>query len=324
MDRRDFLRKSFLAGAAGLAAATVPSCAYLPLLNPANWPILLPDMDRYLALFDAGLLQISKGGIIVGFTGESPQPQDKELLATRSLETLFVTGMFGDLSDEGQLHPGMQARVWKAMPGMNDAVFGTIGHLEAMTGEEKSDLRSILLHKSDPGGRFAAALDEQAAKNNVSEARRGQMKGMLRYILGRLKHQPADVLFDEIISKSKKLASRTGTVEQAEKMLAARMGSEAFHEKRQRYSEISEAWRQRCGTAGPTPGDSVLIAGGVIMGIGAMTLAFGGLALGTGGGIGAAVAMTVGGVLLLVGMITCIVGGVKRAKHLKAAAAAST
>lgn len=315
MDRRDFLEKGAAIGVAGAAALASPSCTFLPqFLQKETWQAMLPNMARYLVLVDGGLLHIEKGGILAGFAGCGPHPEDKEALATKSLKTLYVTGMFGDLPEKGQLHPGMQERVWKAMPDINKAVFGTMGHIESLTPSEKTEMQKILKRRGSPAMQICEALDGQAASCGVSQERRRQTRKMFSYVSMRLAHQHPDILFDELLKKSRKIAALGGSVEDAEKLLAARLGHDELLRRKAQYPVIMEEWRQACGSNPTVPGENAMIVGGVVMGIGAVVLAGGGIGLAVTGSLGgiivASTIMTIGGVILLAGLITLIVGAV--------------
>jgi hypothetical protein len=315
MDRRDFLKKGAVAGAAGAATLTSGSCAFLPqFLHAEKWPAFLPSMDRYLLLVDGGLAKIDRGGILVGFAGGGQHPPEKETLAVKSLKTLYMTGMFGDLPEKGQLHPGMQNRMWKAMPEMDEAVNGTISHIESLDGHEKAELHKLLKRRTSPVMDIGNALDAEAEQCSVSAERRRQMRKMFSYMAMRLAHQSPDLLFDELVKKSKKMASLGGRIEDVEKIAAARVGKQELHRRKLYYSALADEWRQTCGFDPDVPGNKALLGGGIVMGLGAVILIGGGLALATGAFAGA-ILMTVGGVLLLAGMITMIAGAVIRYRY---------
>lgn len=341
--RRRFLK---VGAAAGVAAATGGSCAGLGSIlgteeaAPSS-SLTAAQMDAYIARLDRGMKEISKQsfmeGIVSSKSAGSPEmkarAKETDALVKKALHTLLFTGMYNDLPEENRTHPGMQARLDKAMPEMDEAVFGMTGKLAALSPAERSELQRALRQQPDAGLKISEALDDYAKKIGVPLKRRLQLRSMLTNLSWRMRAQSPSLLIDSYVEKVQKVAVRNGQSEELKRYLATAVSTELLwrqqkpathaavnprdvrvdppkgpelpHKKKKRPPLQSEKKKKRGGGA--------ITAGGVLMGIGGAALLAGGIILAT-AGIAGAFVMTAGGVILVVGLIVLIVGLVLRAR----------
>jgi hypothetical protein len=286
MERRDFLA-AFAATAASVAAKPVDVEPPLPEeIQPLTPP---PDMDAYLARVDSGLVRIEKWSPTehaASFTGDRVAT---DTLARASLQSLFLTGMLGDLPIPSQLHPGMQDRVWRAMPLFDQATDGMSTFLKSRTDNDLARVHDAL-RSASVRERIAAELDSEAMKTGVSAPRRAQLQQLVHHVAWRLAEQPPALIIDEYVDKVEKVAESDVESAARQRQLAARVGEEAFWALDERSTR-----------------DQRIARGAKTLGIGALTLAVGGGIVAAGAFPGVFV-MTVGVIMMLVGLIMLLVG----------------
>jgi hypothetical protein len=259
------------------------------------------------------MLKLASGSVVESLGGGIGD-EEKDL-AVKSIRTMYMTGMFGDLPEEAQLHPGMQERVWASLPEMDESTMGMMSYIDSLTKAQKKDLHARLKHRSNPVMRIAQECDIHAKAFGVSKVRRARTRMMFSHVATRMAHQSPDLVIEEVLSKSRKLLARAGSAEDVENMLAARFGEAAFSERKKRYDEIMSIWEQRCGnTSYSNPGEGLLVAGGVLMGFTIVFVILGAVLLAGLGSISGAVMLTIGGILLIIGIVLLAVGGAKQSK----------
>jgi hypothetical protein len=168
-----------------------------------------------------------------------------------------MAGMFGDLPDAGQVHPGMQARVERALPEMDEAVSEMVEFLSSVSDEDADALQRFLKEKKNPGMEIAQWFDEVESTLGVSPKRRRQTRAFITHAVSRLKNQPPRLLFDEYVGKVERVSARTGTLEEVEREMIAQMGEQAFWERQQRLAMYAAAWAEAGVVAEDVPGDEL-------------------------------------------------------------------
>jgi hypothetical protein len=278
MDRRTFLKTSGVAtsalGAAGIAAAT-GSCSSFRASNMfEGLSPPLPEMNSYLKKIDNGLEYISNTSWIDSQNAavSDANSRMKDDLSRKALKSLYVAGMFGDLTDEGQMHPGMQRRVFDAMPGMHDAIFSTCNYLENLSSAEKAKIHRLLNQRSNPGLKVVEQLNRHAEAVGISASRRLQTRSMATQIISRMRNQSPDLVFGEYIGKVRKVEARSGSIAEVERQMAARMTKDEFFARQQRLASLAARWEaelefQGTGFAISTPQSSLAPDAGAETGV---------------------------------------------------------
>jgi hypothetical protein len=251
MERRDFLKASAVCGAAVASAGASGGCAAVgaDAAMPGASPTPFGDMDGFLAGLDKMLEEIAKGRPLKSLVASpekltSADPDSPfrtprgEQLFRKSLSSLYLVASFRDLPEEQRLHPGMQARMWRAMGDMDEAVFGTAQMLEELKPSERLALQKRLKDDPDLAMRIGEELDKSATEAGMSPERRLNIRTLSSHISWRLKNQSASVICDEYVGKVRKVAARRGLTEETQRKIAAgAMSSGALWEEQARLAE---------------------------------------------------------------------------------------
>jgi len=299
MDRRDFLR----VGASGLLISGVSSCASLPKLRLGPSPDTpMPDMDAYLKQVDSGMETIAAWSPSRNAQWYGDDGAALDELARKSLRTLYMTGMLGDLPPKAQIHPGMQERVWAVMPEMDEAVAGMERYLATRSEEEMARVQLALRSPSNHGMTIAQAIDEHAALCGVSQSRRMQTRVLLTDAVWRLRNQPPALTVQDTLRRVQRAGAVDPSRTAMEDLVAARVGEKLFWQQQDTdsggggSSDQTQSLRRKR-----------IAKGGRVMGIG---LVVGGLAvaLTAAGAVPFIFVATVGAIMFLVGLIMLFVG----------------
>lgn len=350
MERREFLR---LGAAAGVAAATGTSCSALNSLlgtGHATAALSVHEMDAYLSQLDKAMDGISRGNILGELIPSDAlvpvqleaEIDEKEKLIKKALRTMVVTAAYNDLPEVNRTHSGMQARLQRAMPEIDEAVFGMTASLAALNDDERAEVQRTLRRQPDLGVKISEGLDTAAKKLGVPLKRRLQMRSALTTLSWRMRVQKPGLLIDEYVEKVKKTTARHGQTEELKRHLAAAASNELFwREQRHAAMTAVKQAEPENPAAGPThrrkplkkppplepekkpkrlrvkkKGGTAITVGAVMMGVGGATALAGGLSLGLGSSAGAItvgfIALIVGAIILLVGLIPLIIGLVRR------------
>src|SRR5512142_1915493 len=225
MDRRNFLK----AGAAtGLTAAAAAPAAQATPLAALPKPGRVPDMDEYVAKVDAGLARIDAWSITADKPGFAGDRAATDALARTALQSLFVTGMLGDLPPEQQADPRMQDCVWGTAPRLGEAMDRMEQFLATRTEDDLARVQAALRDPAGMAERVADALDEQAELSGVSEWRRQQLRGTLMQAAWRLTNQPPALVIDEYRDKLRRVSASGVEVDAVRHHFGARLGERLF------------------------------------------------------------------------------------------------
>ncbi|WP_044965114.1 hypothetical protein [Sorangium cellulosum] len=337
MERREFLRVGTMAGAGAVAVGS-SGCAGLGVLAPPVIAFSPADMQKYLDRLDHSMSAVSTTDAVAGmlpadvknpFAASDPEFRKGDLLFRKTVRSLLLAGSFHDLSEEDRMHPGMQERMWRSLGEMDDSMLGMNDMMANLTPTERADMARALRDDPDLGMRVVETLDAEGVKAGVPLSRRLQMRAIAVEACARLKQSPS-LFIDEYNTKVRKIAARQGSIEEAERRMAARMGEEAFFAYRDQMIESRRRWDVALAATGtatdapPTygppayaspPREAGLKRGTVVIIVGASLLGVGAITAGIGAAVGGAgvYAITAGAIIGLGGLITLIVGIVQRA-----------
>jgi hypothetical protein len=342
MKRRDFL---FGGGAAAATASARAQAASAAKAMPP--PKLDPDaLEKKLSRIDARMAELGRIEIA---PREPESPEEEELFAGRAkvsrtaLRSLYFVGAFMDLEEHDRVHPGVQERMRRLQPEMDEACEGMASMLEAMTPEEHRAIQKALKEDPDAGLRIGERLDQIAKEDGFGFGRRLDMRLAVDDVTKRLKAQNPQLVLEPITRKVRRVQQTAGTELERERTTRVKAGEQAFWEMHERNKKNVQRWddvyasrprvdlvaledtypEQREHPEDPTIGGTrVLRVGGYLFGIGMGVEALGGLfylasvGAGTGGASGAfavpavILGTTIGPLLMVGGLVVLLVGAI--------------
>ena len=323
----------------GTLAAGATNPESLGKLIAPNWDHIAPEeMDHFLNGLDSAMNKIAVdpgGGQFLSKLINKPPSVEEAQLFRGGMRSLLLIGNFGDLSVEGQVHPGMQKRLKYSAPELGSAVGNLIDKMKSLSPNDRADIKSALRQDSNLGDGVLEAIDLEAGFSGASKRRRRQLQAMGSRILKRLKHSP-DMVIDEYLTKCEKLTSMPDTEVETRRFMAARMGERAANARIQEAEIAVRRWQKmellevpigyqplQLVEEGEEPSDDRYKKGLRLLGIGAITTAAGWVLIGiavlagaieTGGviglilgGAGIIAGVTVGPLLILIALIILLV-----------------
>lgn len=339
VERRDLLK---LAATAVLAGEM--GCAARPRSAPPSAGELAADLDpaaaeAILAKLDARMAWINEASLPEDVLPLSTFPRNAEVdaegvrsgaLVRKAVRSLYLTGRVLDMSDAMKVHPGVQARLRAMQPEMDDAVLGMTERLERMTPEDHRRLRARLKRDELFGERLAKTLEAVAHDDGLSFQRAFGVRSSTLALSQRMSAQSPALVIDPLVRKVRRIEAHPHDDAAQARVLAARIGQEAFWEHQQRVARLHEAWMIRLGPADalasaspaapppPSRGKSTLGTGGIIMGFGLGSVVLGLILAGIASAASAPalyvpaliIGATVGPILLVVGLIVVLVGAI--------------
>lgn len=335
MERRDVLK----AGALGVAAAATvgPGCATVPHTGAedgqagATGAAAAGSGAEFLALLDRQLGYVGHAQFVDEFVtrshGAARGPGAQRAVDAsddafrRMLRTLLITQGFRDLPVETQIEPDVQARMSDHMDEIDATVFEVADRLAAIDAAQHARVQAALRDKPDLAMQIGEAVDAHAAAAGLSPGRRRQLRMMMMQTAFRLKHESPGTLIGEYTQKVTRMR-QDGEKSALALAVSERIGRQAFWAYQKRVAQAPGASPPQ---PLPPPGPAalpppaptshprrytVLKAGGVMMGIGAVTFGVSALILSSGGADAFLVGLTVGSILFGIGLLFLIVGAI--------------
>lgn len=300
MDRRDFLTVSASSAATlTILPGTGPATSDLASEDAAFTPPI--DMGEYVAKVDAGLERIGQWTPSADLGDVSGDGAATDRLAQISVQSMFLTGMLGDLPLPQQLDDRMQERVEAAMPMFNEAVDGMTGYLSTRTAVDLQRTAEYL-RRPEAARLIIDRLEFDARGTGVSAPRRRQLRAMLEHVTWRLANQPPALIVNEYVDKVARAAETDLAAAIRQRHAAARVGEAAFWA--QDAADPRKARRAR--------GARTLGLGAIVFAVSAGVVAIGVLTDVAGIGVPGVIGMTVGVVMLLVGLLIFISSALMR------------
>ncbi len=312
MDRRAFL---------GVAAASSVPLPAVPKRGPGRPlpppPLARPgpvdDMDAYLTTVDEGMRRIAAWSITADHPDFAGDREATDALARSAMQTLYLTGMFGDLPREQQLHPGMQERMWAALPLMDDALDRMNVFLDDRTDDELARVHRALSGATGVSERIGERLAAEAARCGTSPWRCQQLRAIVSQAGWRLANQPPELLIGEYRSKIERVDGSDIAAAARERWLAGKVGEGVFWARAALEPTGRLGLDAVADTATSTRdkriarGVKAMGIGVLIFGVGALIAASSGNAL-EGAGPAGLVIGTVGAIWFLVGLVILLGG----------------
>jgi hypothetical protein len=226
-----------------------------------------------------------------------------------------MTAMFSDLPEEGQQHPGMQDRIFNAMPEMDEATAGMTAFLATRSPEKLGELQLALRDPTNPAMEIFDALDRGGAGLGLSARRRLQTRVMMTQANWRLRNQPPSLVISETVDKVEKMVPSDVSLEAKRDWIAGRVAEQLFWQQEasgggtlvSNNAEVEEGSDSKGKNKRRSTRARRISRGGRLMGIGILV---GGLAAaGTAAGATPLIFVaTVGVVMILIGLIVLLIG----------------
>jgi hypothetical protein len=243
--------KGVAAGIGGVASAG--GCATLSGLSlPGELEISEAEVAAHVHRIDRGL----RGTDQTKFIGDwippakwTPELERDERLVRKMMRSMYVTGMFQDLPDDGRMHPAVQYRVFAALPEMDEAFAGVRDRLAGLSPRERAAVRDRLRADRTLGARVMERVEAQGMVADIPVKRRLHLRAMLNHAAWRLRNQPTALIIDEYLDKVKRIEARVGSGEETRRLLVARMGEQAFWQYQEKLFGAQRKWQAQGATA---------------------------------------------------------------------------
>ncbi len=348
MDRRLFLGASAVAGAAGVAASSCVGVGASVGSTELEDELLAALRRIDLGMTRLGTPNLLEGFLpeLPAFT--DPRRQELSMrgeeLGRKSMRMLFLVGAVGDLPQTAQLDPRIQTRLHDALPEMDEAMLGMTDFLADLSGDEKAALKQELHERPESLDDIGMMLDRQAEAADVPMKRRLHLRALVKNVGWRMQRQSPAAVIDEYVEKVRKVEARHGDEAQAQRMIAAQateqllwaqqgvptppplvpvnepeaqqpaangLPATAREDSRttpHRLDTPKDDWVLPSGRRGTVP----MTVGGILLGVGAITLVASGIGLASPGG--AIFGVTVGAMVALAGLIVLLIGVIRYVK----------
>lgn len=322
MDRRDILKL----GAAGALAGCAPR-SRISFRVPPPPQMSAADVERTLTELDATLAKMaasrpSLARLTPARAGEAVRTLDDEDaarghdLTVRTLAAMHVAATFNELPESARRRDDVQRRMVRALPLIDGAMLDMADYVGSLGPLQRRALQAALRKEPSLGMDAIGALDEHAASVGIPPRRRAQMRAIAAHASWRMTRQSVDTMLGETLEKVRRTQERHVVDERVARALAEKMTEVELFDRREGRAHVLFA----TGVPGHRShrGDSVLLAGGILLGIGAAAGITGAVLVGTldssdGAWLGGAILITVGAGLGLAGIICLIVGAVLHA-----------
>jgi hypothetical protein len=328
MNRRDFIRTGAVAGMASTGMLQGACSSIISHQPSVTDRVRNLDMKTYLANLDATM------GHVGGFTcDESRCDEPADQIGSAAVRSLCISSMFRDLPLEGQLHPGMQRRLWASMDQMDRAVFGN-SVLIAQSGLVRDkEVIAAIKGPDNPGMAFLERFDRQAASVNLSRRKRFRLRSIGIDVVRQMRRKSPEYVFCEAWEKAdqmRRTVEMCGSVQEADRRATImRIGHDGYAAREREVSDIIQQWNSVALLSNDPNADAyakadldsanrLIKAGAWTLGVAGIVAAIGGLLALVDPMVTLIVSGTVGGILLIVGLIILSVGAAKKNRILKA------
>jgi len=326
MKRRGFIKS----GMTTLAASVAAPAAFGEIIAPDSDYITSAEMDHFLTKMDKAIDQISKTTGHYLIPKMNFQPSNRDLLSFQSgMRSLLLVGNFSDLSLRGQVHPGMQKRLFYSAPEINSSLSELTIRIKSMSLEDRSEIQKALIEEPDLGDRILESLDLEARAVGIPIRRRKQMNRIGNRIIKRLKHSP-DMLINEYIAKYDKLTTLDKTDFDYEHLLKKQIGEEEYNKRYNQAEFEAIEWQKQNLIDQPVGYKSLKVIqrdddlpeekeqnyyrkGLMTLGVGAIVTAAGWILIAiTGGVAGLIMGVTLGPLIILIALIMLLVKAIQK------------
>lgn len=319
MDRRRFIENATTATLGAVALGPTGCAGALGSGPRPELPALSdPELEGRLARLDAGLEQLRGVSLYEDMFSVETLARRPDLrqyaertngMARRAMRSLLTAGTILDLPPASRSHAEVQRRLQAQSEELDESVLETTGYLAALPPDHRVQLAEVMRAQPALALDFVDAIDRRTEALGLGDASRRQLRNMGREVSFRMTRQAPSLVIDEYVGKVERIAARRGVEVSAQRWLTTAALEEVL------WSPVA-AGLSTTGAPGTAPNNkkNILIAGGVLTGIGTVLLVAGGLVISGSGSIAGAFMLTGGAVLLLVGLIVLLVGASKRSR----------
>ena len=227
------------------AGATDPES--LGKLIAPNWDNIAPEeMDHFLNGLDSAMNKIAVdpgGGRFLAKLINKPPSVEEAQLFRGGMRSLLLIGNFGELSVEGQAHPGMQKRLKYSASELDSTLRKIIDKMNSMNTSDRADIKTALTEDDKLGDRVLEAIDFEAREVGAPQRRRMQLRFMGKRIIKRLKQSP-DMMIDEYVAKYEKIVSQPDSDEKMQKLMEGYMGKKAYQARLRNAKKAAKRWEK--------------------------------------------------------------------------------
>jgi hypothetical protein len=335
MKRRNFIK----GGTSVMALGTVSPQSFSNVISPEVKKMSIEKMDRYLVELDRTMNRISAYPTI----GKSKFYSSNKILSNKDIEfitmcsrTLLLTGNFGELSTEEQVHPGVQERLKYSAQEMSATINKAMANLTSLQSDDYTKIKSILNNEPEVGDMALDILVQLSREANVPKRRSRQLNAIGKKVLKRLKHSPEMFINESLTKCSKKMNTQLGYDDDTIKLLEARLGKDEADKKIEEILAADQYWgdlKHKAIPIGfevehsiktiqgkPDPKEKKALKS---LGIGALITATGWLLVAIGSAaamdflmvVGVIAGITIGPLIIIIALITLLVLASKKSKE---------
>ncbi len=336
-------RRGFLGGTLGTSAAVGLGTGCARDVRPTE--LDADDVTLWMQRLERSAEAIDQSPVLVELSvpprdeGELAEWESADRQIRGYLRSLYVSGAYLDLPEEGRRHPRIRDWMLGELPAIEAQGEILLERLERSTPEERRAVREELRNDPELMSRFAEVVDERARLGGLRPERRRQTREIFRMAAWRLRSQPASLIIDEYTAKARRVGAWRGVAgPQDEPEGGAALGpvppppqpgldgagggpptppparrdesyQQALEERERQYREEIEALREG--------GERRLRAGGWMLGVGIAAGAIGGAMTGLANDLNPVffvgnVLITHGVVLFVLGLIFALVGSKRK------------
>lgn len=216
MERRGFLRTSFLGGLAvgGAACATHQSVKEgRPPLSDAELERTMRQLDRALAGIrgqsDDWYLTQERGARLAREQVRHAR-MNGELMRS-SLRSMLVTSTVSELPEASRNDPRVITRLDDITHEADFAALGTLAKLQALKPEDLAELDEELRRNPDVVADVVDEIDAQAVAHGVSPSRRRHLRNMARHVSMELRRNSSSVVVEHTLRQAQRVMERHAT-----------------------------------------------------------------------------------------------------------------
>lgn len=217
MERRGFLRTSFLGGLAVGGAA----CASNQSVKEARAPLSDAELERTMRQLDralAGIRGQSSDWYLTPERGSRlSQAQVRHArmngeLMRSSLRSMLVTSTVSELPEASRKDPRVTSRLDDITHEADFAALGTLAKLQALKPEELAELDEELRRNPDVVAGVVDEIDAQAVAHGVSPSRRRHLRNMARHVSMELRRNSSSVVVEHTLRQAQRVMERHATL----------------------------------------------------------------------------------------------------------------